>query len=69
MNIVLVHHRFTDEYVKIFTDDILQIRGILSRMSWKYDDCKFFHIKDNISLRDFKANDFEKTKMEMLWNS
>lgn len=69
MKIVLVHHRTTDEYMKIFTDDIMQIRGMLTRANWNYNDCKFFYVKDNISLRDFKPNNFEKVKMQMLWNS
>jgi hypothetical protein len=69
MKIILVHHRHTNEYAKLFTDDIYHIRGMLNSMNWKYEDCKFFYTKDNISLRDFKPNNFERTKIEMLCNS
>lgn len=69
MKIILVHHRHTNEYAKLFTDDVYNIRGMLNSMNWKYEDCRFFYTKDNISLRDFKPNNFERTKIEMLWNS
>ena len=69
MKIILVHHRHTNEYAKLFTDDIYHIRGMLNSMNWKYEDCKFFYTKDNISLRDFKPNNFERIKIEMLCNS
>lgn len=69
MKIILVHHRHTNEYAKLFTDDVYHIRGMLNSMNWKYEDCRFFYTKDNISLRDFKPNNFEKTKIEMLCNS
>lgn len=69
MKIILVHHRTTNEYAKLFTDDIYHIRGMLNSMKWAYEDCKFFYTKDNVSLRDFKPNEFEKVKMQMLWNS
>ena len=69
MKIILVHHRKTNEYCKLFTDDIYKIRGLLNDIKWDYKDCKFFYIKENVSLIDFKPNNFEKVKTEMLWKS
>lgn len=69
MEMLLVYNRKEDEYIKIFTDDMYRIRGLLNNMNWKYNDCKLFHINNNVSLKDFKPNHFNKLKTQMLWKS